>query len=145
MAAADPWWRDGLRFECTRCGNCCGGAPGTVRVSDAEIAALARRTGLDDAEFREAFTRPLRGGERSLRERRDGTCVFYDPQRGCTVYADRPRQCRTWPFWRAVVHSPERWAEEAAGCPGMGRGPLHDAASIASALADDGTSGSLAG
>src|SRR5262249_2755979 len=119
-------------------------APGSVRVDDAEIAALARRAGLADARFRAAFPRPLRGGggERSRRERRDGTCVFYDPQRGCTVYADRPRQCRTWPFWRAVVHSPERWAEEAAGCPGMGRGPLHDAASIASALADDGTSGS---
>jgi len=143
--AAARWWRDGLRFECTRCGNCCGGASGSVRVDDAEIAALARRAGLDDAGFRAAFTRPLRGGERSLRERRDGTCVLYDPRRGCTAYADRPRQCRTWPFWRAVVHSPERWAEEAAGCPGMGRGPLHDAASIASALADDGTSGSLAG
>ena len=145
MAAADPWWRDGLRFECTRCGNCCGGASGTVGVGDAEIEALARRVGLGLAEFRAAFTRELRGGERSLRERRDGTCVFYDPRRGCTVYPDRPRQCRTWPFWRAVVHSPERWAEEAAECPGMGRGPLHDAESIAGALADDGTSGSLSG
>ncbi len=143
MATGDPWWRDGLRFECTRCGHCCGGAPGTVRVSDAEIAALARRIGLAEPEFREAFTKPLRGGERSLRERRDGTCVFYDPRRGCEVHPDRPRQCRTWPFWRAVVHSPERWDEEAAGCPGMGRGPLHDAASIERALADDGTSGAL--
>jgi Fe-S-cluster containining protein len=139
----DPWWRDGLRFECTRCGNCCGGASGTVRVSDAEIAALAGRVGLGEPEFREAFTRRLRGGERSLRERRDGTCVFYDRRRGCVVHPDRPLQCRTWPFWRAVVHSPERWAEEAEGCPGMGRGPLHDAASIGRALADDGTSGAL--
>jgi Fe-S-cluster containining protein len=145
VGAADPWWREGLRFECTRCGNCCGGAPGIVRVSDAEIAALARRVELPEAEFRETFTRPLRGGERSLRERRDGTCVFYDASRGCSVYSDRPRQCRTWPFWRAVVHSPERWAEEAQACPGMGRGPLHDAASIARALEDDGTSGAISG
>ena len=145
MAAGDPWWRDGLRFACTRCGHCCGGASGTVRVRDAEIAALARRVGLAEAEFREAYTRPLRGGERSLRERRDGRCVFYDARRGCEVYPDRPRQCRSWPFWRAVVHSPERWAEEAEGCPGMGRGEVHDAGSIARALADDGTSGSLGG
>ena len=27
-----PWYRDGLRFTCTRCGNCCTGAPGYVWV-----------------------------------------------------------------------------------------------------------------
>jgi Fe-S-cluster containining protein len=137
--APDPWYRDGLRFACTRCGNCCSGAPGTVRVDDAEIAALARRVGLRDEEFRAAYTRGLRRGERSLRERSDGTCVFYDARRGCTVYTDRPRQCRTWPFWRAVVHSPERWAEEARDCPGMNRGPLHPAARIDLTARDDGT------
>jgi Fe-S-cluster containining protein len=110
-----------------------------VRVDDAEIAALARRVELSDAEFRGAYTRGLRRGERSLRERSDGTCVFYDARSGCTVYPDRPRQCRTWPFWRSVVHSPERWAEEARGCPGMGRGPLHTAEWIERTTRDDGT------
>lgn len=136
-----PWYREGLRFECTRCGNCCGGAPGNVRVSDAEIETLALRTGLRDEEFRAVYTRRLRGGDLSLRERRDGSCVLYASERGCTVYADRPRQCRTWPFWRSVVRSPERWAEEARDCPGIGRGPLHDAAGIARTLEDDGTAG----
>lgn len=140
MGDEHPWSRDGLRFACTRCGNCCGGAPGTVLVSDAEIAALAGAVGLAAEEFRIAFTRRLPRGAVSLRERSDGTCVLYDARRGCTVYADRPRQCRTWPFWRSVVHSPERWAEEAEGCPGMGRGPVHDAATIESAIREDGTS-----
>jgi hypothetical protein len=139
-APAETWYQDGLRFACTRCGNCCGGEPGTVRVSDAEIEVLAREVGLADAEFRAAFTRRLPRGEVSLRERGDGTCVLYDPRRGCTVYAKRPRQCRTWPFWRSVVHSPERWAEEAESCPGMNRGPLHDPAWIERTLQDDGTS-----
>jgi Fe-S-cluster containining protein len=136
----EPWYREGLRFACTRCGNCCRGA-GTVRVSDAEIAALARWLGLADAEFRAMYTRELRGGERSLRETRQRDCVFYDPEAGCRVYEQRPRQCRSWPFWRAVVHSPERWAEEARDCPGMDRGPLHPAEAIARSCADDGTSG----
>jgi len=39
------------------------------------------------------------------------------------------------------VYSPERWAEEALGCPGMGRGPLHAAEQIERALEDDGTAG----
>jgi Fe-S-cluster containining protein len=116
-----------------------------VLVSDAEIAALAGAVGLADEEFRIAFTRRLPRGAVSLRERSDGTCVLYDTRRGCTVYADRPRQCRTWPFWRSVLHSPERWAEEAEGCPGIGRGPLHDAAAIESALREDGTSGASPG
>jgi Fe-S-cluster containining protein len=136
----EPWYREGLRFACTRCGTCCSGAPGTVLVSDAEIAALAGAVGLADEEFRIAFTRRLPRGALSLRERSDGTCVLYDARRGCTVYAERPRQCRTWPFWRSVVRSPERWAEEAEGCPGMGRGPFHDAATIERTIREDGTS-----
>ena len=136
-----PWYRDGLRFGCTRCGRCCVGH-GSVRVSDAEIEALAERLGLAPDEFRAACTRPLRGGEISLRERRDGSCVFYS-KGGCSVYAVRPRQCRTWPFWRAVLHSPERWADEAADCPGMGRGALHARDAIERLVADDGTSGRL--
>ena len=110
-------------------------------VSDAEIEVLALRASLGPEEFRAVYTRRLRGGALSLRERSDGTCILYAAERGCTVYPDRPRQCRTWPFWRSVLRSPERWAEEAQDCPGMGRGPLHSAAQIERALEDDGTAG----
>ena len=137
-----PWYRDGLRFACTRCGSCCRGA-GTVRVSEAEIESLARRLALEPHEFRAAYTRPLRGGDISLRERRNRDCIFHDRATGCTVYEDRPRQCRTWPFWAAVVHSEERWDEDAQTCPGMNRGPLHRADEIARVARDDGTSGKL--
>ena len=138
---ASPWYRDGLRFTCTRCGNCCGGASGTVRVSDAELETLAARLGLAPDEFRAAYTRQIHRRGTSLRERRDGTCVLYDPRGGCTVYADRPRQCRTWPYWSSVVHTAERWAEESEGCPAMGRGELHDARHVEQLARDDGTFG----
>jgi Fe-S-cluster containining protein len=139
-AADARWYAGGLRFACTRCGNCCVG-PGSVRVSDAEIARLAERLELTESEFRAIYTRPLRGGDVSLRETSSGACVFHRGSRGCAVYADRPRQCRSWPFWRAVTHSPERWAEEAQGCPGMNRGPLHPAGWIEAQGRADGTSG----
>jgi Fe-S-cluster containining protein len=112
-----------------------------VRVRDGEIVALARRVGLPEVAFRAIYTRRLRGGEVSLREKRSKQCVFFDGARGCAVYPDRPRQCRTWPFWRSVVHSRERWAEEAEECPGMGSGPLHQAEWIERATGSDGTSG----
>jgi Fe-S-cluster containining protein len=139
-----PWYVDGLRFGCTRCGNCCTGS-GTVRVDDDEIRALAGELGLPEHEFRAMYTRSLRGGEVSLREKRTKACVFHEPGTGCTVYAARPRQCRSWPFWRAVVHSPERWAEEAGECPGMNAGPLHAAETIAASASADGTSGRIPG
>lgn len=137
------WYESGLRFECARCGHCCSGTPGTVRVSDDEIEALARRVGLESDEFRSVYTRPLRRGEISLREKRNRECVFFDRERGCRVYTSRPRQCRSWPFWRAVVHSPERWSEEAEHCPGMNRGPLWSAVEIRQICLRDGTSGAV--
>jgi Fe-S-cluster containining protein len=137
-----PWYRNGLRFACTQCGRCCGGGPGTIRANDEEIAALAARLGLDDATFRERYTRRLRSGDISLIEKEDHDCVFYDRRRGCTVYADRPRQCQTWPFWRAIVFSPDTWSEEALHCPGMDLGVLHSHEEIAERLVDDGTSAS---
>jgi Fe-S-cluster containining protein len=136
-----PWYRDGLRFECTRCGNCCSGTPGTVHVSDREIEELARHFSLSIEEFRTVYTRTLRKGAIALREKRNKECVFYDRDRGCTVYQQRPRQCRTWPFWRGVVATEERWTEEAEGCPGMNRGKLHRAAEISGTSHADGTSG----
>lgn len=112
---------------------------GQRAVHDAEIAALARRLGLSDAEFRAVYTRRLRGAELSLRERQNGDCVFWSEARGCGVYSDRPRQCRSFPFWASIVHSRERWEEEAQGCPGMNAGPLRDAPWIRRTSESDGT------
>ncbi|MFP8881410.1 MAG: YkgJ family cysteine cluster protein [Myxococcota bacterium] len=141
VGSQTPWYRDGLRFECTRCGQCCSGSPGTVLVSDQEIDELARHVSLSVEEFRAVYTRTLRKGEISLREKRSKECVFFDRDRGCSIYKQRPRQCRTWPFWRGVVASEERWNEEAEGCPGMNRGKLRDAAEVARTSSADGTSG----
>ena len=136
---ATAWYRDGLRFQCTRCGNCCTGSPGVVRVRDEEIEALASALDLPDLEFRRRYTRRLRNGDISLIERSNGDCVFWSPESGCTQYAQRPRQCQTWPFWKSVVHSRERWEEEALECPGMNRGALHDRDAVERLAANDGT------
>jgi Fe-S-cluster containining protein len=64
--------------------------------------------------------------------------VFWDDRQGCQVYEDRPLQCRTYPFWRANVHSAENWQAEARACPGIGEGPLHSAEEVARTASDDG-------
>ena len=38
---SEPWYQDGLRFRCTRCGHCCTGTPGNVWINEEEIAAIA--------------------------------------------------------------------------------------------------------
>jgi len=136
----DPWYQNGLRFECTQCGGCCTGFPGTVRVTDEEIQALARRLGISESEFRKGYTRSVGAAELSLQEKPNLDCVFYDSDAGCQVYEDRPKQCRTWPFWRRVVRSEATWETEAATCPGMDMGPLHDADYIRRLSEDDGSS-----
>jgi Fe-S-cluster containining protein len=118
-----PWYQDGLQFRCTRCGHCCTGAPGVVWVNEEEIEQIAKLRDESITEFRERHTRRVRGG-RSLREKANGDCVFYDRTEGCTIYSVRPRQCRTWPFWESNLDSPETWQRTCRVCPGSGQGDL---------------------
>jgi Fe-S-cluster containining protein len=127
---SDPWYADGLHFTCTRCGNCCTGAPGFVWVNDDEVRALAAFRGEPVEEVVGLYTRREGGTRRSLKEKANGDCVFYDRQKGCTVYPVRPRQCRTWPFWECNTQSPAAWVEAARSCPGMNQGELIPAEEI---------------
>ena len=70
----NPWYREGLRFRCTRCGNCCRGA-GNVWASDDEIAALAERLELSDADVRNRYTRRAGRGV-ALRQARPFAPLF---------------------------------------------------------------------
>jgi len=122
---AKPWYHEGLRFTCTQCGDCCTGDPGNVWVDDAEVAAMAERVGLCEAEFRKQYCRKVRN-RWSLVEVNNGDCVFFDPQnRSCQVYDLRPKQCGTWPFWSSNLQSPEDWEATCRFCPGSGQGKLH--------------------
>ncbi len=119
----EPWYKDGLRFRCTRCGHCCTGEPGYVWVNDEEIAAIAAFRGEPESGVRALYTRPALA-DRSLREKANGDCVFYDAAQGCTIYPVRPRQCRTWPFWESNVETEEAWRRTCETCPGSGQGDL---------------------
>lgn len=118
-----PWYKDGLRFTCTQCGDCCTGAPGFVWVNREEISALAGRLNMDIADFERKYVRTV-GIRKSLIEFDNGDCVFLDKDRKCTVYEDRPRQCRTWPFWDSNIRTPATWKQTCEACPGSGKGQL---------------------
>jgi Fe-S-cluster containining protein len=125
--APSPWWRDGLFFSCTKCGLCCGGAPGTVRFSQAERVAMACALGISETEFDLLYTWK-KYGVVSLREKPNYDCVFLKTDRGgseCGIYGTRPAQCGSFPFWPDVMESRRSWDDFALSCPGMNDGIFH--------------------
>jgi Fe-S-cluster containining protein len=127
------WYADGLRFACTRCGNCCTGPPGAVWFTPDEGRAMAEKLGLDERTFYKRHAHRIDGAW-SLKERRTEhgyDCIVLqrhadEPMTGCAVHAARPMQCRTWPFWPELLSSPKAWtsAKLTTPCPGMDNGPL---------------------
>ncbi|MFC1759502.1 YkgJ family cysteine cluster protein [Planctomycetota bacterium] len=121
----EPWYSDGLKFKCSQCGDCCTGAPGFVWVNKQEIADLAKELETDVETFEDQYVRRI-GIRKSLKEFPNGDCVFFDSQtRKCQVYAARPRQCKTWPFWDSNLRTPEAWELTCEVCPGSGKGKLY--------------------
>jgi len=120
-----PWYRGGLRFECTQCGACCSGEPGFVWVDDDEIERMAETLDMSVDRFESEFIRRV-GVKKSLKEYADGDCILLEPdQRTCLVYQARPTQCRTWPFWDSTLKTKQAWKETCQECPGAGSGPLY--------------------
>jgi Fe-S-cluster containining protein len=130
--AEGPWYRDGLRFTCTQCGNCCSGDPGYVWLSGKEAKRIAACLGIEPDAFKKQHVRRV-GLRYSLKELPNGDCTLLkrDGDRAyCTAYEQRPAQCRTFPFWNDVLRSRRSWDEAARKCPGMNQGEHHNFVAI---------------
>ena len=133
------WFAEGLRFQCTQCGNCCTGPPGWVHFDEPEGRRMADGLGLTEPEFYGQYAHKV-GGRWSLKERRTAhgyDCVFLDrttrPGKAlCGIYETRPGQCRTWPFWPENLVTKSAWdaARRRTPCPGMDQGRLVTAQQI---------------
>ncbi|MHA3773870.1 YkgJ family cysteine cluster protein [Verrucomicrobiota bacterium sgz303538] len=94
-----------IYYQCQRCTNCCRW-PGLVRITDADISAMARLLEMSEHDFIQRYTRvrPYRDGL-ALIDKPNGECVFLEG-RDCVVQAAKPEQCsgfpNTWNFpgWR---------------------------------------------
>jgi len=118
-----PLHANGLRFACTRCGNCCKnhGAYTYVYLAEADVSAIARHLGLAEAEFLERYCQEEDGWV-SLRMDRPA-CPFLSADNRCGIYPVRPKQCATWPFWKENL-TRRAWREIAKDCPGIDHGEL---------------------
>jgi len=130
------FYAKGLRFECTGCGECCRsrGRQAWVYVTIDERCALARHLGLTTSTFTRRYCARTHGFFH-LRDP-SADCLFLDGAR-CTVYAARPGQCRTFPFWRENM-SVKAWKGEVAReCEGIGRGRIWSKQEIELRLDDE--------
>jgi Fe-S-cluster containining protein len=101
---------DPLRFRCTACGECCRKL--RVAITDRDLLRLLRATGREPRElvdFLEPAAVDMSGEPESFVELREGRrlmvlahgrdgCQHLDQQSRCSVYADRPADCRAFPF-----------------------------------------------
>lgn len=115
-----PWYKDGLNFKCTGCGNCCTGAPGYVWLTIEEAKAIAGHLNMAWDEFAKKYLRTVKG-RLSLKELLPNyDCVFLKDKK-CTVYEVRPKQCRTFPYWPQNMKSRQAWDACAKECEGINK------------------------
>ena len=117
--------RHKLRFSCTRCGRCCmTGGDYFVFLTKQEAGRIRNYLKLSRRWFRQRYLQRLESGELVAAVREDDCCVFLDADGQCRVYAVRPVQCRTYPFWPEVAGSALAWQREARRCEGINRGAV---------------------
>lgn len=105
---------------CASCGGqCCRGWGGYVWISVAELEHMAGAKRMAAAVFAKQYARQV-NGRLSLQERvinGEHFCCFFDRiTRRCTMYENRPEQCRTFPFWDSFK---EGYQELLLECPGI--------------------------
>lgn len=121
MDNIQPWYKDGLMFECQRCGRCCRGEPGVVWINKREMDEIASFLDITRESFARSYLRSI-NGRYSLIEYGSGDCIMYD--NGCRIYSVRPCQCKTFPFCTSNLENREAWEKLKKTCPGVDKGNL---------------------
>jgi Fe-S-cluster containining protein len=105
-------------FSCQRSGNCCRVGTGHVWIETDDVASYAALTGTSAKAFLDLNV--VQVGERlSLRERADGRCILLDGHNRCSIYEQRPQQCRSFPYWPELLQDAHALHRAAQYCPGI--------------------------
>jgi len=133
VSKGKQFFKHGIRFECQGDGKCCitRGKYGYVYLSFNDRRRLAAHFNISLSEFTSRYTKKNDGLYELKYNYKD--CPFLKDNK-CDVYASRPWQCRTWPFWPENMNS-DVWEQEVTpSCPGIGRGRLFSAKEIENIL-----------
>ncbi|MDD5454608.1 MAG: YkgJ family cysteine cluster protein [Candidatus Ratteibacteria bacterium] len=120
-----PWYFEGLRFHCRKCGNCCcGPREGYVWLTQIEIESIADTLKISVKQVMQKYCRRV-GDRISLIERYDNKNCIFLRDNCCAIYDVRPKQCRTWPFWISSLSTNDAWEKATENCPGINNGCLY--------------------
>lgn len=145
-------FRRGVRFECTRCGECCTRLRANLPLTSTDVRRISAHLGLTIRSFVETYgvhavdRVHLRGTTLDipsieLRVPANGTCVFLDAERRCTIHEVKPAVCERTPFVGYVAEGgATAWNEAVSYCPGIGIGPRYSPARIRRQLREEAAS-----
>ncbi len=106
---------------CESCGGaCCTGESGYIWAKYPEIEKMADFLNLTVEEFATMYLKKVKHRYSLIEKRLDDdnfACIFFNNElKQCSIYAVRPRQCRTFPFWETFKNNKEEVRNE---CPGI--------------------------
>jgi len=113
-----------LRFECTKCGICCGDAQEKTRhilLLNAEAEQIASVTSQRIPEFAAKIEGKAPYSYEMKKTLENGKCVFLSNNR-CTIYLLRPLICRFYPFELAIAANRKYMFRCTKECPSIGKG-----------------------
>ncbi|MDD9304479.1 MAG: YkgJ family cysteine cluster protein [Desulfobacter sp.] len=110
-------------FECQLCGRCCKGFGGTY-VTPQDILNIAAYIKADPSTFVDTYC-DMSGSRPVLTLAENGFCIFFDPEKQCTVHPVKPYMCKAWPYIKTIIDYPENWDIMANSCPSMKKKIAH--------------------
>ena len=130
-----PWWSEDESsppFKCTVCGHCCKWSGGEVWFNSNEFVSLVMHKGLSPEQVLDDYadevlngwvkakTKPVHTQMPSGKIEEVQGCVFLaEDGRSCSIYSQRPVQCRTYPWWPKTLENKDAWLREESNCEGI--------------------------
>ncbi len=81
------------KVDCLSCGNCCKGY--SPRFKTPDIKRISRTLGLREGVFIETYLKIDADGDYVLQQ---SPCLFLGTDNHCSIYEDRPSDCRRFPY-----------------------------------------------
>jgi Fe-S-cluster containining protein len=115
-----------LRFECLKCGICCGDTHEKTRhvlmlKTEAEQITVVTKLPISEFAVKVEGTKPY--VYEMVKTAEDGKCVFLK-QNQCTIYRLRPLVCRFYPFELKSATTRKQTFTPTNECSGVGKGEV---------------------
>lgn len=104
---------------CKKCnGYCCSGKSGNIWVNQFEILQICSLLNTNPIEFIPKYLQRKKNRYSIIEKHTDNgfECIFLQPNATCSIYAARPRQCKTFPFWAEFKRDV---TSHFSACPGV--------------------------